>query len=867
MRRISSRLSVAASLIAMLAGTQACGGGGDSGGGGGDDTGSPITDGGGDTSTGDGGGDSKGDGSGDTGGGGDGSDTGGGTDTGGGGDTSTDGGGCTIASCGPDSDCDGIDDTIEGRFSTPSVDTDADGTADYLDLDADGDTIPDKVEWITAGCDSPFAEKNDADGDGVPNFQSLDSDGNGLPDKDEACPPAGMPGAPSGCAPATPADFDGDGWMDFIDFDNDHDSINSDKSIGLDDKTELADNSKTYVGLTLDTDTDGIPDVFDRDADGDFIYDLEDGTTDPNGNSVPNFRDLDSDGDAVPDACEARAHAAPVASDLDTALLDTDGDGILDYVDLDTDSDYLADKKEDLNGNCVVDTGETDRLKADTDGDGVPDLPEVALESPACAVDPTCSPTKSGKFYFIVPYSTDGSSKPTPTDGTLALATNLQKGDVGFVVDTTISMEGEIAALKTDLSTKIIPALAAKFTDLGIGVAAHDDFPSSSIGNIPIGTADPRPFYVASKTSPTGYINTDPTVAQTAANSLTTTSGGSADIPESQVGAMMRALDASVVLKNTDTKVFTLVAETPPAGTNGSLHFRSDALQIVVPITDAGFHNGKRALTAPPTGAAGDYDAATVNNYDATKVTSPGIDALVSTITALGAKVIGIASDDGGRSTALNAPYGFLAYLSDKTGSYAPKSAFGGVPPTCKTNIGGASTSADGPSIAGVPSCRLVFSINTDGTGLSNSIITGVGALLNAISFDVHVRAYKEPTDAIDAVDAFIQDLPPQPGGGTDPVTGGVCVTFSASTLADRYTGPKAVTGPDGENETITGLNPGKLYCFKVVPKPNTTVPATVDPQTFTAWVSVIGDKIGGGGSVTLGKDRQVLFIVPPRLN
>src|SRR5262249_12735380 len=106
MRRISSRLSVAASLIAMLAGTQACGGGGDSGGGSGDDTGSPITDGGGDTSTGDGGGDSKGDGSGDTGGGGDGkADTGGGTDTGGGGDTSTDGGGCTIPSCGPDSDC------------------------------------------------------------------------------------------------------------------------------------------------------------------------------------------------------------------------------------------------------------------------------------------------------------------------------------------------------------------------------------------------------------------------------------------------------------------------------------------------------------------------------------------------------------------------------------------------------------------------------------------------------------------------------------------------------------------------------------------------------------------------------------------
>src|SRR5439155_22635318 len=210
-----------------------------------------------------------------------------------------------------------------------------------------------------------------------------------------------------------------------------------------------------------------------------------------------------------------------------------------------------------------------------------------------------------------------------PTDGTVALATNLQKGDVGFVVDTTISMDGEITALRTDLSTKIIPALAAKFTDLGIGVAAHDDFPSASIGNF---ATTARPFYVAPKATPSGYINTDPTVAQTAANSLVTTSGGSSDIPESQVGAMMRALDASVVLKNTDVTAVTLAAETPPAGTNGSLHFRSDALQIIIPITDAGFHNGKRAWTAPATGVAGGYDAADVNNYDATKITSPNID-------------------------------------------------------------------------------------------------------------------------------------------------------------------------------------------------------------------------------------------------
>jgi hypothetical protein len=459
---------------------------------------------------------------------------------------------------------------------------------------------------------------------------------------------------------------------------------------------------------------------------------------------------------------------------------------------------------------------------------------------------------------------------------------SLQKGDVGFIVDTSISMDGEMLALANNLSTTIIPALAAKFTDLGIGVAGHDDYPSASIGNF---TATSRPFYVAPRGGTAiGYVSTDPTIAQSAANTFiktvgcpsppgppcgNTSSGGGSDIPESQVAAMMRALDSSIVLSNSDATAFTLAAEVPPAGTNGSLHFRSDALQILIPITDAGFHNGKKALNTAPTGAASDYDTTYHNAYDSTKVTAPNIDGLVSTITALGAKVIGIAARDPAffRDINDNAPYGFLAYLADKTNSVVPKSAFGGVPPTCKTGENGTSAPADGPVIGTTQGCRLVFSINTDGTGLSTGIITGVGALLNAIAFDVHVRAYKEPTDAIDAVDAFVQDLPPQPSGGTDPVTGGVCVTFPSTSLADRYTGPKAITGADGENETITGLNPGKLYCFKVVPKPNTTVPATVDPQTFTAWVSVVGDKIGGGGSVTLGKDRQVLFIVPPRLN
>ena len=43
---------------------------------------------------------------------------------------------------------------------------DGDGVPNYLDLDSDGDGIPDSVEG-----------QKDSDGDGIPNYLDLDSDG------------------------------------------------------------------------------------------------------------------------------------------------------------------------------------------------------------------------------------------------------------------------------------------------------------------------------------------------------------------------------------------------------------------------------------------------------------------------------------------------------------------------------------------------------------------------------------------------------------------------------------------------------------------------------------------------------------------
>ncbi|MGZ3455866.1 MAG: hypothetical protein ACXWUG_02175 [Polyangiales bacterium] len=763
--------------------------------------------------------------------------------------------GGVIPGCGVDTDGDGITDAIEGRGAAGGdTDTDKDGTPDWKDDDSDGDGIPDVVEWATAGCPSTIDDLNDADGDGIPNFQDTDSDGNGLPDKDEACPPAAMLtklGFPS-CVPAKPYDFDGDGVPDYLDFDNDHDSSKADKSLGLLDLRELQDNKGTYVGL-VDTDGDEIPDLYDRDSDGDFILDLDDGISDPDGDGKPSFRDLDSDGDKVPDACEARAKASPGAGDLTSPLLDTDMDGTPDYVDVDSDGDLLVDGNEDKNGNCIVDADETDRLKADTDGDGVSDLVEVTLIGVTGAKDATKTPAKAGKFYFLVPWSMDGSALPSPTASTLALSTTLNKGDVGFVIDTTGSMGGEITNLRTSLSSTIIPALKTKIPDLGIGIAAHDDYPYYSCGffscSFDYGDSayGDLPYYDVA--SPKGFVTSVTADSQAAANALTTHGGD--DNPESQLHAYYRALTGAALVWPGGS----VPAVTPPAGTFGALRFRSDAFPILIGITDISHHNGKRALNKTGTS----YDGAYQYTYTS-GVSTYNADDVVGKLTALGAKFIGVSSDDGTRGMGIDDPYGYLAYLTDKSNSNVPPSAFPGG--ACKTGVGGATVAADGPG----GTCRSVYSINTTGSGLSTSIVDGVYALLASIKFDTYVEAYNGAGEPIDVVDSFMEKVEPQPTGGTDPVTGTACVTFPASQLADARHSPKALAGAGDIKETILQVNPGNYYCFSVTPKPNTTVKPTTAPQTFRAWLKVNAVK-PAGGTFTLGSDREVLFIVPPVLN
>lgn len=282
-----------------------------------------------------------------------------------------------------DSDLDGISDKME-----LGNDTDGDGIPNYLDTDSDNDGIPDQVE-----------SNQDNDGDGIANYQDLDSDNDGILD--------GIEGH---------GDKDQDGILNFLDADSDNDGIldaweavdinrgtidqNYDGKVdtggvfidsngnGIGDMLELGLGGKP--ANLPDTDKDGIPDYWDGDSDGDSLLDQMELTTDPDGDGIPNYRDLDSDGDWLGDSDERDG--------------DNDLDGKPNFLDDDSDNDGIPDAWEGKNkcATCttsidnhgdgwddrgqnspVIDTdldGQPDYLDQDSDNDGIPDRVELGAD-------------------------------------------------------------------------------------------------------------------------------------------------------------------------------------------------------------------------------------------------------------------------------------------------------------------------------------------------------------------------------------------------------------------------------------------------------------------------------------------------------
>jgi hypothetical protein len=91
-----------------------------------------------------------------------------------------------------------------------------------------------------------------------------------------------------------------------------------------------------------------------------------------------------------------------------------------------------------------------------------------------------------------------------------------------------------------------------------------------------------------------------------------------------------------------------------------------------------------------------------------------------------------------------------------------------------------------------------------------------------------------------------------------------MCITMTPSPLQDNFSGPKAGAGGDGTLDTFPGIGGGLKICFDVIPKMNTSVMNTDQPQFFHALLQVKG--VAGGNTVNLGVPRDVFFLVPPKI-
>jgi len=266
----------------------------------------------------------------------------------------------------PDDDGDGIP-TRDERPGATDRDTDRDGAADYLDSDDDDDGIPTIIEtadgamhgtdvdmdglvnWLDPNADGDAGTDAmecmtpdacaDADGDGIPDYldngtEVLDSDMDGLSD-------------PSECPSEPCRDTDMDGNADYLDPDDDGDSI-----LTRDERPSM---------MNRDSDMDGAPDHLDVDDDNDTIptrLERPEGMdVDTDGDTFPDHLDPDDDADGIPTRIE-------VADSLALASEDVDGDSIPNWRDPASDRDMPGDAEE-----CPM----PQPACADTDMDGIPD--------------------------------------------------------------------------------------------------------------------------------------------------------------------------------------------------------------------------------------------------------------------------------------------------------------------------------------------------------------------------------------------------------------------------------------------------------------------------------------------------------------
>ncbi len=420
----------------------------------------------------------------------------------------------------------------------------------------------------------------------------------------------------------------------------------------------------------------------------------------------------------------------------------------------------------------------------DRDRDGIPD---IADDCPTVPGDPDYfgCPTGTGEpgLFHELPFG-----GPTEIDPCV-INVQVRTVDVYFLVDTTGSMGGEISNLRSGLTSGTLIAGCPG----GVIGAIRCEIPDAWFG---VGFHDDYPVtpYGGAAYGDQVYRNLmdledNSGRAQTAVNSLSTHWGY--DWPESQSQALY------AVASGNGLGSYLAPRSGCPAGRFGYPCFRPDAIPVIVLFTDAPPHNG----------TWGSYNySGTIGGLAASAVQ------MRNAIVSRGMKVISIESS-GANGTVMQD----LRAVSYATGSV---------------------------NAAGVP---FIFSIPSNGSGLSTAIVDAVRELADYSRVDVSAVCIDNPATAgINECD-FVSSIIARPWGPR-----GSCQSRSGA----RYNGCLPGTDTNFEiafhNDVIMGMATSQVFNFDIRVLYNDSVVAgtkevrIVVPPTVPACatVEVMADRV-----------------------
>lgn len=624
-----------------------------------------------------------------------------------------------------------------------------------------------------------------------------DADGDTISDADEG---------------AGARDTDGDGIPDSLDTDSDND--------GIPDYREAGDGDP--LTPPIDTDLDGKPDYIDTDSDGNGRDDGLDGLDDLDGDGVSNFQDVDDDGDQIYDIHEIGPNPLqPIDTDNDGTPdfrdLDSDDDTIPDaietnqdydmdgdgnYVDLDSDDDCIPDQIE-ARGNPPVDTDgdhRPDFIDRDSDDDGVPDATE----------DANCNGVQDGNESSATNSDSDGDGVSdlievaAGTDPNNAADNPQANGDFVFVepyMKPQSPTEDDL-----DFSTKLqavdMYVILDRSGSMSNEITTVKNNLATAVSRLtcpPLGTGNPATC-IPDLWAGAGTVGYQDSGAAAFQNWV--------DVRQAPSFASLPTSEPSSNGFNEPLAFATYAAITGQGGaaySMGSVPARGTCAGS--PAAMAGyqtfgypcFRQGALPVVLLAT------DEPPISTGQTWK--SPTWSAVLPSFTARKAKLVGILGSDPTTGTEAD-----LKTMATQTG--AVDAANGNAP--------------------------LVF--NGANANAAAAIENGIRTLAAGLPLDISAVGVDDPSDSVDAIAAFVDRLEtlqlgtPQCANGLNDVD----------------------TNSDGYDDKYLQVRTGTPVCWKVVSKPNTTVPATDVPQLFRAKVKVYGD------GVTQLDERDVFFLVPP---